>query len=342
MSQPQQPYPLQAPQENPLAVQVPEYLKKLTREDGSYWDDMGDVEPSDFGLNFLKVVQGMSKQSKSGWGSTGTEPPLAQGTYFLDKSGIVIPEGTDFVPLLRSVTYIKFKGKNTRDGIEFLTKDRDDHRIKAIRGLDWTEKDGERIPPSVTKFVNFYVATVYNLDEPAILSFHKTSTKLGQQLSRDVGKATNMGKRPMYILKFKLTKTALVQDGGNEWYQLRYQPNGFISDKSIERLQRLYEIAGMFEKASRGIGLTEDETAISADSSTGPVMGKGTIIDVQSQPVTTPTVAAQAPTPQPTAPSAPVQQAPAPPAPQPLITPPAPPPQPQAPALAPAATISGW
>jgi hypothetical protein len=355
----EQQHPMQAAPASPLAVQMqmPAYLQQLVREDGAYWSDMGDLEPSDFGLNFLKIVQGTSKHAKPGWGPTGQETPLPQGVYFLDKSGVVIPEGTDFIPLLRSVTYIKFKSKNTRDGMDFLTKDRNDRRIRACRGLEWTEKDGERIPPLVTKFVNFYVATVYNLNEPAILSFHKTSTKLGQQLTRDIATATKGGKLPEYVCKFKLSKTAVEHDGGNDWYQLRYQPNGFIQEQSIAPLKRLYEMAQSFEQASRGVGVTEEGAVLTSDEDAPePKRGTTTIIEV-------PSTAAQAPQALPVQPPAPAPQTiitpPAPqtiitpPAPQTIITPPAPqtiitPPAPQQQLATPvsqplpAAVIAGW
>jgi hypothetical protein len=242
---------------------VPAYLERYIKAEKDYMEDFGDVEASDWGLNFLKIIQSGERHSKPGWGPTQQEAALPIGQYILDKLNALVPFGTPFVPLLRSVTYIKFKGKKPGEGIEFITKDKNDPRIKACNGLDFKENPttGEKLAPEVTKYVNFYVITPYNLNEPAVLSFHRTATKVGAQLTKQIAQATavsgKLSKLPMFTLKFTLMQPRIIMDGSNTWFQIVYQPAGFVNDAMLAHFEKMHDMAKMMSESS--FGVDEDE-----------------------------------------------------------------------------------
>jgi hypothetical protein len=239
--------------QNRQLADVPQEFLTLARP-GGYRSDFGLIEPSDWGMNFVKIVNATSRQAKPGWGPNQNEQPMPQGTYILSQNSKPIPNETEFVPLLRTVTFIKFRGNKPSDGIEFITKDKNDPRILQCHGLDFRKdpNTGNPLPPLVTKFVNFYVITQYNPEEPAILSFFRASTKLGSALTKQIVQATKNFYFPMYTVKYKLKQPKLATGGGNTWYQIQYEPAGRVDPKSLPALQKVYDLACAIEAASTG------------------------------------------------------------------------------------------
>lgn len=258
-------------QENTTALAAmpkPAYLMKYAARSGNFMDDFGLIEPSDWGLNFLKIVQATEIHGKPGWGPNGNEPAMPQGTYVLNRTHRVVPPDSIFVPVLRSVTFIRFKGKKTSDGILYMTKDPNDPRIVKENGLAFREdpNTGQREAPLVTKFVNFYIMTEYNWDEPAIISFHRTSTKRGSELTKAIAQATGlngeMAKLPMYCCMFRLREPSVERDGTQTWYQPRCAPSGFTAEKHLEHLEKMREMALFMDRSSADaqnvVGATDD------------------------------------------------------------------------------------
>jgi hypothetical protein len=313
---------MQPAQAAPLAAigEAPAYIQALYDPEVSHMKDFGHLEPADFGLSFLKIVQGTEKHGRPGWGPTGVEQAMIQGTYIIDKTHQVLPVGTEFIPLLRSVSYMKGRTENLDDGIEFITSNKDDPRIVACNGLEWREdpRTKARIPPLVTAMVKFYVVTRFNMEEPAVLSFQRTGTPVGRQLTKDISNATkHKGKPmalPMYICKFQLVAPKLTSEGKLSWFNHSYQPAGFVKESFLPHLKKLYEFAQVLDDASKTVNSPSDRRVMAQG-----LEGSGT--PVESQPL--PGQAPEAPPPA-AAPQAPPAQ------PQPQAQPQAQPqPQPQ-------------
>lgn len=100
-----------------------------------------------------------------------------------------------FIPLFAFKQYAKFD----EDGkLDWSTMDKTDVRVEE--GLVWTKDDkGESVPPEVTEFLNVLCVFEDDTEMPLILSFKKSSLKLGRQF---------------------LTLIALKGSGHGQWYSL--------------------------------------------------------------------------------------------------------------------------
>ena len=170
---------------NELA-KIPSYLQKYVKP-VEQSTDFGELDPADFGLDILKIVQAQSKEAMPGPGQ------LEQGTMFLSKTGTVIQPGTKFVPLLKTLRYIYWKGRPGDGELVFMTDDRDDPRIKAIDGLAFRKENGETKAPLVTTYMNFYcwITDSQLPDIPVLISFKRTGFPDGRKVLRDLRVATN-------------------------------------------------------------------------------------------------------------------------------------------------------
>lgn len=236
---------------------MPEFLAKYitpnVQEDSRNLDDMGPLDPSDFGIGFVKLVTSSSRENTPGWGPVGNENPLPVSTIFTSREHKVIPVGSKFVPLLRSVRYIRWIGRPGDGRMEFQTHDPRDPRIAKIDGLAFRNdpNSGRTLPPLVTKYINFYVMTQVS-DEPLVLSFYRTSEPVGKRFTQDLWRATKGYKAPIRCLQFIFEQPRIVRDGANSWPQFKFCPAGFVTEEIMKKADLLHETAMALDKAAQG------------------------------------------------------------------------------------------
>lgn len=240
---------------NPLAKQeLPAHLQKYYREDSRYDDQLGQLDRADLGISFVKLVHGSSKEATKGWGQTGAEPAMPIGTMFISGSHRIIAPDTEFIPLIRTVSYIHWEGRPGDGRILFMANDKNDPRILKIDGLTF-KKDpntGDTIPPPVTTYVNFWILTKFNMEEPIILSFYRTALPLGRDLTRNVMRATKGNKLPLFALKYKLKEPRIVVDGDNRWPQFVIESAGYVDKPDLAaHAEKLAKTAAELNNMSR-------------------------------------------------------------------------------------------
>jgi hypothetical protein len=173
---------------------------------------------------------------------------------FISRNRQILPVGTQFIPLIRTVNYIKWAGRPGEGRMEFSTSDENDPRITKINGLAFIQdpRTGETKPPLVTKYVNFYCLTNGYPDEPLILSFYRTSDPIGRRFTQDVFKATKCGHLPLRALVYQFGAPTVKRDKGQEWVQFNPQPAGFAPPQAEEKINKMYEFAESLKQASTG------------------------------------------------------------------------------------------
>ncbi len=286
---------------------LPAHLTQFAGEKQKYRNDFGELTQQDFGIAFIKLVHGQSKEAMPGWGPNGNEAPLAVGTMFLSRDHMILPIDTPFVPLCRSTTYIKWDGKPGSGKMAFSTTRKDDPRIKAIDGLAFLKdpRTGATNAPLVTTYVNFY-CLVKGSDEPVLLSFYRTSTPIGRGLTQDLYKHTKGGTLPLFSTMWKLAQPKVKHDGDQSWMQMSPVFLGYTPEGPVKVALTAYEQACMLRDASTGAEFSTIDDEGGADHT----------MDAQATVVST----------SPAAPAAPPPAA--------LIAPPAPPAPPQTTAAA--------
>jgi hypothetical protein len=324
---------------NELAPQVPEYLKKYQQPTANH-EDFGEIDSSDLGINMLKICQSNSREGKkAGWGITGQEPQIPQKSIFLSKDGKIIPPGTGFIPLIRTVKYIHWIGKPGDGRIDFMCDDKNDKRITDIDGLAFKKdpNSGDTIAPPVVKYINFYVM-LQGYELPVLLSFKRTSIPDGKWLTQSTMMATQQnGNIPMHMLVYLLGMPKTVVDGANDWFAMTFQPAGFTPDEVAPKAKKMADFA---RNLTRLFSAKEYEAIERGDTEVGGLKS--------AQPVDTSVQAPAAPAAQQQQTPPPMQQQVIPPAAAQFGTPPAPvvtapaAPQQQAPVQqqAPAPTVS--
>jgi hypothetical protein len=150
----------------------------------------------------------------------GLSPDVQEGGL---KSGLVINSLTKetlddkFIALFPFKQYVKF----TEEGkVDWKTINRNDPRV--TEGLEWV--GGE--PPSVVEFINMLclwkVGGEWDTSMPLILSFKKTSLRIGRQFNTLLALSQSQGK-PYYSSVYRI-KTFLKQDGQKSWYLPKISP----------------------------------------------------------------------------------------------------------------------
>lgn len=247
---------MSTPQSLAVQAQVPEYLQKYVY-DKPNMKQVGKLDSSDIGINMLKVTQSNSKEVKRpGWGITGQEPQLPMGTMFLSRDGKIVTPGTPFIPLLRSVKYIKWKGKQPGEGMDFMTDDENDARIQRIDGLAFLKdpQTGDTIAPLVTKYVSFYIM-VAGCELPVLMSFKRTSMPEGRWLTQNCVMGTGGNMMPFFTLCFKFNIPKTIRDGSNDWWALSMAPNGKTPPEVCEKAERMARMAEALNELVTGEAL---------------------------------------------------------------------------------------
>jgi len=150
----------------------------------------------------------------------GLSPDVIEGGL---KVGTIINSLTketlddQFIALFPFKQYIKF----TEEGkVEWKTIDRTDPRVEA--GLQWVGDEA----PEVTEFINMLciwrVGGEWDISMPLILSFKKTSLRIGRQFNTLLSLSQAQGK-PYYAVPYRI-KTYLKQDGQKSWYLPKISP----------------------------------------------------------------------------------------------------------------------
>lgn len=152
-------------------------------------------------------------------------PDVAEGGL---KAGIIINSitketlGKEFVALFTFKQYVEFDA----DGkVVFKTIDRTDPRVEA--GLKWLKDDkGNDQPPVVTEFLNvlciFNTDGEYDVAMPMILSFKKSSLRIGRQFNTLLEMKRSSG--VAYHGQAYHISTFEKQDGQKRWYLPKVVP----------------------------------------------------------------------------------------------------------------------
>ena len=243
------------PQQNMSLVlpeDYPKYLQDLYIPRG-YAQDAGPLTPGDIGTNFVKLVQGMSKQALPGWGPDRNEQPLPLGTMFLTRDTKIIPPETLVFPLLRTVKFLRWEGKPGEGKLIGTADRRDDERILRENGLQFRrDQDGKTVPPLWTEYINIYVASQVCKGEPIVLSFYRTSRPVGRKWVQLLLRNTLGFSLPLYTHKYKLGTPCLERSGTQTWYQFVIKPDGFTPENYLLKLKQLYQDAVAMHQASQG------------------------------------------------------------------------------------------
>jgi hypothetical protein len=228
-----------------VKASVPAHLQKYVHDKPNV-KQMGHIDSSDIGINMIKLGHAQNKECKrAGWGVTGQEPQVPVGSMFLSRDGKIIPPGTNFIPLLRTVKYIKWTGKPGQDGrIDFSTDDENDARIKAIKGLEFRKdsNSGENLPPLVTKYINFYIM-IQGVELPILLSFKRTAIPDGKALTSSLIMATQGNLLDYFCLVFTFNQPKIVRDGDQDWFGFSITPAGFTPPQAIEKAEKMCRLA---------------------------------------------------------------------------------------------------
>ncbi len=258
---------------------------------------LGELQPSDLGVPFLKMVHGTSAEAKPNWGGN-QEAPMPQGTMFLSDTHEIVPVGTPFIVLCRRVSYIKWIGKPGDAKMAYSTLDKNDSRIVKENGLtfrkDPTDPTGTKnLPPLVTTYYNFYVITPQCMSQPHVLSFYRTAMPIGRELTRDIFQATQGNHLKPYTLKFILGTPFWETVGTNSWPQFTYQKGGFASPEIMARAKELYPLAQMMASAGAVEAEAKEIEEPGADANIGTMetdelppqlkQAQGTIVPQQQQ-----------------------------------------------------------
>jgi len=237
------------------------YATPDIKKDPRNIEDMGELEPADFGLSFIKLCHGSSREAKPGWDASKNAPPMPIGTIFLSRDHKIIPVDAKFVPLLRSTRFILWEGKPGDGRMVFMTHDRNDPRIKEIDGLAFTKdpNTGKTNPPLVTRYISYYVMCQYST-EPVVISFYRTSEPIGRKFGQDLWRATDSYTIPIRSLQFKFLQPRIEERGGNSWPQFVFEPDGFVAQDTFVKGNELYDAAKGLDVALKGteFGALED------------------------------------------------------------------------------------
>jgi len=237
------------PGKEPLAV--PEHLKDYLDVSRKYIQDVGDVAVSDVGLNFLKLVHGMSKEAAPGWNGAESQP-LPQGTMLLSRDQKILPPGSVVLPLIRQTRYIKWEGRPGNGVMLDQSDSASDPKITKENGLSWGRDEANKtIPPKWTKYVNFWVISKFNQDEPAILSFYRTSLNVARNWTSELMRLTKGWQYPLWLFRFKLLEPRWVNDGKNKWPQFNIAFDGFVQKDKLPNVEKAYQTARALFMATR-------------------------------------------------------------------------------------------
>lgn len=260
--------------DNALAHNLPAHLTKYMSEEQH--DDLGALTPADFGIGFIKIGHGQSREAKPGPNGEAAVPP---GVMFISRDRTLVPEGTPFIPLCRSVTYIKWEGRPGDGHMEFSTRDPEDKRIKAIKGLDFTKdpRTGKNLAPLVTTYVNFYVM-LKGCEEPLLLSFHRTSIPIGRKLTQELFRSTKNNRLKLFTTLFTLNKPIPKRDGSNEWHQFNPVFAMYTPPEAIEAAERMYDLAIALRDASSGAEFTTIEDEPEDDDAPSTIQAEARVI----------------------------------------------------------------
>lgn len=289
------------------ALAIPQHLAKYASQTAG--DDFGKLTQADFGIGMLKICQGTSREIAPG---PSGEPAIPMGTVFNKRDRKILPIGTLWIPLCRSVKYIRWDGKPGEGRMLFQTNDEHDPRIKECRGLEFRkDRDGKTISPLVTTYTNFYVY-VQGFAEPVLLSFCRAAAPIGRRLTQDLFRFTQGNKLPMWTCMFAVMPSVLRTEPGKQWYEFAYKFNGLLpattAEETFTRIRTMYETAIMLRDASTG------EEFAQAEDAEEPVQHNSTLMDTQAGNPDLKNVTPAAPVQQAPAfvpPSVPAQQAPA-------------------------------
>ena len=238
-----------------------EYALQYGKQAGAYAQDAGDVTIADIGLSFIKLIHGMSKEAKPGWDGPESKA-LAPGTMLLSRQKKILPVGTIFVPLLRSTRYIKWEGRPGDGRMIDVCESANDPKIQRDNGLAWIRDEaGDLVPPSWTKYVNFWCITPHNPQEPAILSFYRTSLPVAKRLTSELLRLTNVWSLPLFLFKFEFRTPRWAQKGNNSWPQIEFAYQGPVKQEGLTKTENAYKIAqALFQATSKEAQISKENT----------------------------------------------------------------------------------
>lgn len=241
--------------------EYPGYLKALFKPHG-YSVDAGPLVPGDIGINIIKIVQKVSKETEPGWGQTQHEAPMAPGTMFMNRDHTPVPPDTVIFPLLRTITIRRYEGKPGEGKLLGVADHRNDERILRENGLQFRRgADGVTLPPLWTEYTNIYVACKPSKGEPALISFYRSSHLIGRKWLQLMLRNTIAFSLPLYTHKYKLGTPFIERKGINSWFQFNIVPDGITPEIYLPKLKDLYETAVMMHAASQGSELEMDQTS---------------------------------------------------------------------------------
>lgn len=240
---------------SPLAL--PDYAKKYFKANSAYAEDAGDVDVSDIGLNFLKIVQGMSKEAQPNWDGKGSSP-LAVGTMILSRTQSILPVGTRIIPLLRKTRYIKWEGEPGKGNMVDSCEHANDPKITRENGLKFERsEEGEIVPPGWTKYVNFWFISQYNQEEPAILSFYRTSLKVAKKWTGELMRLTKGWSLPLFLFRYRLTEATWADGPKGKWPQFTVVLDSPTPEEQLPMVEKAYSVAQELYHATSVLGQIE-------------------------------------------------------------------------------------
>lgn len=294
-----------------LAVQIPQHITTLMGKE-EFKSDFGKISPRDVRAPFIKIAHGNSPFCKPGWGPNGNEQPMPYGTMFMTHNYKVLPIGVHFIVLLRDTCYIKWLDGKPGTRMLGFTKNENDPMIVKENGLAFREQNGKTLPPIWDTYMNFYVVTPYNMDQPVVLSFYRTALAISRKFLNHILQATQFMQMPIFSHKYKLSwKEAGPDTQGNTWAQFQYTPDGFVTEDIMKQCIPLVDKARMLSMVSDSVEFAAElaDQGVATRDAEGEVVSETQTPKTAPPPPQAPSFGQQEPTVQTPPPQAPAQQA---------------------------------
>ena len=274
--------------------EMPAHIQLLKKDGGDYREDIGHLSPRDIRAPFIKLAHGNSAFMKPGWGPAGNEPPMPYGQMFFTHNFTVIPRDTTFIPLIRDVVFMEWE--NGEPGTKLLSFSRDPNDPKVLAGTSFRvdPNTGNQIKPTWDTYVNIYVITALNMDQPVILSFYRTALKAARKFTNQIMQATQALDIPMFSHKYKLNNVESKPDvRGNTWCSFTMTPDGFTPENLIEACQKMHKQAKFLVKASSTAEFAQELASVGDNSENAVTVNTtaGEIIQTTPAPAVTPVAA---------------------------------------------------
>jgi len=202
-------------------------LAKPSFIDSSDRTGTDNIGADEIRLPRLAISQGLSPQLTPG--DPKHIPGLSLFQFFNDLTGEIYGPGPiKFIPLRRDVRRIEYIPRSEGGGVRDLNVPANDPRN------EWTEgKDGERVPPAATKYIEFISLLLQDgkVPEPIVISI-KDTNKFNREASTRLSTFIKLKQAPIYAGVYSVKVGTGKNDSGTFGIPVIDQ-EGFVQDEAL-------------------------------------------------------------------------------------------------------------